>query len=385
MQPLTLYVLAAILFVLGLASIGGATFGRKRNQRLILAAAGIVLWIVTLILYSQAANQTAATAAPTPTVQPPAMPTAEPPTATPEPAIAQAEATATLQPIPDIPGRLAFHSDRTGQLEIWTMNADGSDLRQLTESPERDLEPDWSPDGSTIVFSSGRDDPANVRLYLMDADGSNQRPLMEFTPYDQLGASWSPDGEWILFYSNILEDGLPWFEVYKVRPDGTDLTNVSNAPGTNNTRPDWSPDGSRIVFVSERDGYRQIYVMDADGGNQMRLTETAADDYRPRWSPDGTEILFESNRDGNSNLYVMDAPPLPAIGPMEETVRLLTFPGFNDEAADWAVNGDMIVFSSDRGSAGLTNWDIYIMNADGSNIFRLTQDENLDRFPAWTP
>lgn len=90
--------------------------------------------------------------------------------------------------MPDFPGRIAFHSDRDGDLDIYSMNADGTDVQRLTDTPGRDFEPAWSLDGSTIVFSSDRDDPTNAQLYLMDADGSNQRPLMPFSPADYVGA-----------------------------------------------------------------------------------------------------------------------------------------------------------------------------------------------------
>jgi TolB protein len=264
------------------------------------------------------------------------------------------------------------------------MNADGTNLQRLTDSPARDFEPDWSPDGQSIVFSSDRDDPANAQLYVMDADGNNQRALMPFVAADFVAPRWSPDGKWILMHSNQLIAGQPWFEIYKVRADGTELTNLSNTPG-NNFRADWSPDGTRIVFASERDGNRELYVMNADGSNQVRLTNNQADDNRPRWSPDGKKILFESNRDGdNTALYVMDAPATTVADPQEDKIRLLTFPGFNSQAGAWAVDGAKIVFSADRDSGSDQNWDIYIMDADGGNLYRLTADPELDRFPAWT-
>ena len=294
-------------------------------------------------------------------------------------------ATVELVQAPPAAGRIAFHSARSGELDIYAMNADGTDLQRLTDSPGRDFEPDWSPDGKTIVFSSDRDDPENAQLYVMNGDGSDPHALMPFIDADFIAPRWSPDGEWILFHSNQAIEGEPRFEIYKVRKDGTDLTNVSNAPG-NNFRGDWSPDGQRIVFVSERDGNRELYVMNADGSNQVRLTNSQADDNRPRWSPDGSKILFESNRDGdNTALYLMDAPSLVVAGPQEDKIRLLTFPGFNSQAGVWAVDGEKIVFSADRDSGLIQNWDVYIMDANATNIYRLTTDPELDRFPAWTP
>lgn len=380
MQPLTQYILAAVLFVLGLAAIGGATFGSKRSSRLILAAAGIVLWALTLVLYSGAASQSTeevATSGPAATVvSETAAPTAAP-ASTPVDVVAPAEAPA---PIPAFPGRIAFHSERTGDLEIWLMDGSAENLRQLTDSPGRNVEPAWSPDGQLIAFASGRDDADNLQIYLMQADGSDQRRLMEFIAADQLGPRWSPDGEWIAFFSNA--DGL--FQVYKARKDGTELTQLTSHD-SNNFMPDWSPDGSRIVFVSERDGSRQLYVMNADGSNSVRLTSSMFDDIRPHWSPDGATIVFESDRDGLPNLYAMAAPSTVVTQPIDQDVRLLTFPGFSSAAPAWALAGEAILFSSDRDAVNGVNWEVYSMNADGSNVIRLTNSDKLDRFADWTP
>lgn len=381
MSAMSLTILAAVLFVLGLAAIGGATFGRKRNQRLILAALGLVLWGATLYLYAQVGASVSPATPPTPS------PTTAQATDTPAPALSPVPETpvtppATALPAMDFPGRLVFHSARTGDLEIYTMNADGTDVRQLTNTPGRDLEPDWSPDGTAIVFTSARDNPNSVQLYLMNSDGSNQQPLMPFVAADYLGAAWSPDGERIAFYTNV--DGN--MEVYTVRKDGSDLTNLSRHP-SNDMMPDWSPDGQRLLFVSERDGNRELYVMNADGSNQVRLTDSFESELRPRWSPDGKTILFQqSTVDDQSDLYVMDAPSASVAGPIDETARLLTLPIVRDESPNWALDGQKIIFSSDRDTEpqGTLNWELYVMNPDGSDVVRLTYSAEMDRFPAWT-
>lgn len=389
MKAMTLYSAAVVMFVLGLAALGGAVFGRKRRQRVLLVVGAAVLWGTALVLSGCASSNKPVEVTPTAVAESP-LPTATPvpatpvPTAVPSPTPA-VTATVELIQAPPAPGRIAFHSARAGELDIYVMNADGSELRRLTDSPGRDFEPAWSPDGQTIVFSTDRDDPDNAQLYIMNADGTNQRPFMDPVAADFIGARWSPDGSWLLFHSNQEVDGEPRFEIYKVRVDGTEMTNLSDTPG-NNFRPDWSPDGARIVFVSERDGNRELYVMNADGSNQVRLTDNQADDNQPRWSPDGKSILFESNRDGdNTALYIMDAPSVSVAGPQEDKIRLLTFPGFNSQAGAWAVDGEKVVFSADRDSGAVQNWDVYIMNADGTEIYRLTADPKLDRFPVWTP
>lgn len=381
MQAMIAYVLAAILAVLGLAAMGGAIFGRKRNQRLLLALAGTSLLVTTSALYSCAP---AAVVTPAPTSTPADVQAADTPLPVEEPTAEMPTAVPTVSPDTgtDLPGRIAFHSDRGGELDIWTMNADGSDVRRITESPGRDLEPDWSPDGKTIVFSTARDNPNSVQLYLMDADGGNPRPVMAFSPADHLGARWSPDGSQILFYSNAERN----MEIFSIRANGLGLSNLSQNPA-NDFMPDWSPDGQRIVFVSDRDNNRELYVMNADGSNQLRLTDSFVDELRPRWSPDGTQIVFQRDSEGLTDLFMMDAPGEDVAGPMDQDPVLLTSQEARDESPNWAMAGSKIVFSSDQGTApqSPTNWDIYLMNPDGSDVVRLTDDPALDRFPAWTP
>ncbi|NLE75308.1 MAG: hypothetical protein GX605_00975, partial [Chloroflexi bacterium] len=258
------YLLPALLFVVGLASVGGALFGRVRRRRIVLAALGVALWAAAALWL---AYPPVAPTAPTPT---PARPTRVRPAAT-----------AQVQQGPW--GDVVFHSDRSGDFEIWRMKADGSAPRQLTQSPERDIEPAWSPDGTQIVFASARDDVEDLELYVMNADGSQARRLLESQPGDDWGPRWSPDGGAVVYQSNR---DLAW-EIYVVQADGTGRTNLTQQAQANDSRPDWSPDGQRIVFVSDRDGDEEIYVMNADGSDQQRLTNSVGDDTLPRWSPDG--------------------------------------------------------------------------------------------------
>jgi Tol biopolymer transport system component len=95
-------------------------------------------------------------------------------------------------------------------------------------------------------------------------------------------------------------------EIYVMNADGTDQRRLTHAAGDDYS-PDWSPDGRKIAFVSERDGNDEIYGMNADGSEQRRLTSSRAHDYPPAWSPDGRKIAFASDRDGNFDIYVMDA------------------------------------------------------------------------------
>jgi Tol biopolymer transport system component len=131
--------------------------------------------------------------------------------------------------------------------------------------------------------------------------------------------------------------------------------------------------GGRIVFVSDRNGNDEIYVMNADGSNQTRLTNHPGYDIAPVWSPDGSRIAFVSDRDGNYEIYVMNADG-------SGQTRLT----FNDEAdiePDWSPDGGWIVFSSYRDG----NWEIYNIGIDGNNLGRLTYTEDAERRPDWSP
>ncbi len=134
-------------------------------------------------------------------------------------------------------GRIAFASDRSGDLELYVMNTDGSNVVQLTDSPGSDTSPAWSPDGSQIAFRSNRDGDPDV--YVMNADGSNVRQLTNSPEFDG-SPSWSPDGSMIAF--DTKRDGN--FEIYVMKADGSDAVNLSQNPDADDEFPDWG--GSTI-------------------------------------------------------------------------------------------------------------------------------------------
>ena len=194
--------------------------------------------------------------------------------------------------------------------EIYVMNPDGTNPINLTQAPERaDGVSSWSPDGKQIAFTSAElfnaDLLANSNIFVMDADGANPRNLTNHEALDET-PDWSPDGNRIAFTSD--RDGN--WEIYVMNADGTNPINLTNHPAKDG-RPDWSPDGNRIAFTSDRDGNWEIYVMNADGTNPINLTNHPAEDNHSSWSPDGTRIAFDSDRDrdrdNNWEIYVMNA------------------------------------------------------------------------------
>jgi len=251
--------------------------------------------------------------------------------------------------------KVVFTSNRDGNAEIYSMNADGSSLTRLTNNEFNDDHPRWSPDGTKVLFQSDRDNPetGNADIYVMNANGTSQTRLT-YDAADDSAAVWSPDGAKIVFQS--LRNGQ-YYQVYVTNADGTNQVNTSNSFAAD-YQPSWSPNGAKIAFASERDSptnfsLSSIYAMNADGTNQTRLTTSSEPfrDEQPAWSRDATKIAFVSTRDS-------------VIETWQET---------DDE-------GGILNRSRVR-----TNKEVYKMNADGSNQIRLTNSLENDDSPSWSP
>ncbi len=174
----------------------------------------------------------------------------------------------------------------------------------------------------------------------------------------------------IAFHSERDGNCIPCTEIYVMNADGSGQTRLTNN-NAYDALPSWSPDGTKIAFHSKRDGNSEIYVMNADGSGQTRLTNNPASDEFASWSPDGTKIAFESDRDGNEEIYVMNADG-------SGQTRLTNNPAFEGYVS-WSPDGTKIAFSSTRDG----NYEIYSMNADGSGQTRLTNNPAHDNGADW--
>lgn len=285
---------------------------------------------------------------------------------------------------PLVLGPMIFVSNRSGIVpgtpngnEIWTMNANGTNPVRLTNNTTAEWEPHWNPAGTKIAFTSnlavnGIPWDGNWDVYTMNPDGSDVTNLTNSPSYD-FNSTWSPDGSQIAFTTD--RDGNA--EIYVMDQFGGNLINLTNNLASDG-HPAWSSDGSKIAFRSDRNGNDEIYVMNFDGTGQTRLTNNAAVDNLPAWSPDGTKIAFSSSRSGTYDIYSMNAN---GTG----LKRLTNNPAEEIEPA-WSPDGTKIVYCRRHDGSNSNNTEIYTMNADGKQQVRLTNNYPfVDADPTWKP
>ena len=299
---------------------------------------------------------------------------------------------------------IIFTSDRDGNVEVYSVDPDGSNETNLTSSTEDESSPLVSPDGRLIAFQSTG--VGQSALEVMRLDGS-ERTAVSKGSVTHRTHRWSPKSEHIAFIAEddqgpvshvantdgsrpLLLTSIPadevgdWsgdgrsvaFAVYRgeaqgiwVRnPDGVNEFRVTETPDYS---PRWSPDSRRIAFLSNRDGNPELYVMESDGTEAIRLTSTEESEYDISWSPNGKRVLFVSERDGNSEIYVAEADG--------SGQTRLTYNSARDEGPQWSPDGKKIAFVSYLDGDG----EIFVMNSDGKDQVRLTNNDALDTDPSW--
>ena len=231
-----------------------------------------------------------------------------------------------------------------GPCGVYALDPDGSNGRFLTSNPW-DLDPVWSPDGTSIAFRSQRACGGGrfclTDLYVLKVDGSGVRSLTTGLGLEVGGMSWSPDGSRIVFAAGALAADLRFDEaLYVMNADGSGLRMLlSGPPGASASWPDWSPDGGRIAYTAVRGDTSAINVVNADGSNEVRISTPPAPnrDVRPRWSPDGKHIAFTR----------------------------------------WW-------FSGSGNTPGALSQTL-VMNADGSDVRQVIDDSLWPWYPAWSP
>jgi Tol biopolymer transport system component/DNA-binding winged helix-turn-helix (wHTH) protein len=274
-----------------------------------------------------------------------------------------------------------------------------------------DRYPRWSPDGRSIAFSRGGGGVDGHNLYQMDADGSDIRPLTE-NEISIRGLDWTPDGRHVVYASyrsgtyglqkvNVSDETVSWVPVqggrlsypsiaeqtgalvyeeitYEMDVWEIDLASDSTAPDGDppskplltSTRRDfeaqYSPDGERLAFTSSRSGALELWMSDADGSDPTKLTSFGGAFVGiPRWHPSGEKVAFFANAEGQASIYIMDVP-----GGAPKRVRPRGASASNNWVASWSRDGRWLYFTSDRTGS----WQLWKMRPDGTDLTQVTQN-----------
>jgi Tol biopolymer transport system component len=277
---------------------------------------------------------------------------------------------------PGTNGKIAFSTDGdpNGSVEIFIVNPDGSGETQLTHGEFGHAGgPNWSPDGSKILFQGDTTGPS--QLYVMNANGSGGHLLFADPDNDDFNAHYSPDGSKIA-YSSCNPFGGCSIDV--VKSDGTGGTTQLTNATWRAFDPSWSPDGTKIAFDSNQDGLLSaVWVMNANGSGQRRLTAAALEAGYPDWSPDGTHILFQDLCcQFGTNIWLMNAD-----GSGQK--QLTHMPNkHQDGFAHYSPDGKRIVLIADLNYSNGAS-DLYTMDANGKHLTAIVRDQPGVFFSDW--
>jgi len=264
---------------------------------------------------------------------------------------------------------LAFRADRGGVAGIYVMNPDGTGLRKFSGATEFATDPDWSGDGSTMVYVSGR----HARTALATAEsyggGFKQIPAAG----SATDSAWSWDGRRLAFARST---NRARSDIFTMTPGRRGTLNLTRGRGIN-WGPSWSPDGKRIAFVRFESFGAHVWLMNADGSKQRPLTKAGAWNDDPSWSPDGRRLVYSARRNGNYDLYILDLP--------SGRERRLTRTADPEFSPTWSPDGSRIAYVAYPPNTSATG--IWVLRANGTDPQLVAGGHDTDNrtSPAWSP
>jgi TolB protein len=305
----------------------------------------------------------------------------------PVPATETPAATFTPSPAPTPKGGgplIAFVSNRGDgrTFQVLTMRPDGSEWTQVTFTEGNKSDPTWSPDGKKLLYvaNGGRDNYGNdlgLDIWAMDADGSNHVNLTQ-SPEDDYDPAWSPNGEQIVFTSTRVEavPGMP--QLFIMNADGSAPNWITRGNGAEFS-PTWSPDGEWIAFaISIQSAPPVLFLRTGEGADQrafdFNLGKRVGEINDPAWSPDGLTIAYTCVKPGQNEICLV------VVATNGTEIFTLTSTLGNKEPA-WSPDGHWIIFTSTRDQ----NSEIYIMDSLGRNQVNISNHDSIDRDPTWQP
>lgn len=288
---------------------------------------------------------------------------------------------------PDEQDVIAFSSNRSGSYQIWALAVNSGDLIQITDIPGGACQPDWSPDGLRVAFTSpcrgNQDVYVESRIYVVNSDGSGLQVLP--TGLGSSDAAWSPDGHYLL-YTQALDQIRT--HIYRLDLETGESVYMTGEDKLNYD-PVWSPDGSRFVFVSTRQGSYRLYIKENDPDAEALTLTRTADNYTsmPVWTTDGLQIIFvqRSAASGVFNqLYRVSLDMLNISDILLYQQARVSEGQVLEQEVDPDIHPDGFRIAYESWPDGI-NHDIWVMFIDGSNRTRVTDHEAVDFDPAWRP
>ena len=272
--------------------------------------------------------------------------------------------------MPGVAGtEIAFISDRSGEREVYVMDADGGRPRRATSGRSIKTFPDWMPDGRAILYSSYQD-RSIPSLFLTSRGAYEPGPILTRVLPDQpkYRGVFGPEGQ----YLAVVTSHGGSTELYRIDRTGREVKRLTRNRAID-ISPTWSPDGQRLAFVSDRSGSPHLYIMNRDGGDLRRLTFTGSYNTSPAWSPDGRWIAYETRVGSQFDIWLIDPSG-------EVNLPLVTHPR-SDESPSWSPDSRRLVFSSTRRGRA----DLYTVDLRGEDLRRLTKKQGDNIQPDWGP